>query len=160
MVVVSRIIVRLRLHESATYRSLYVVVCVASSFLQCLQSIAFASLDHTHTVKCWILYIILYLALSCRSTVFKQYKLKCKIKHEVESVVSLFNVCTDRFQAVELRDTKRITISAQSTSTLGLVTVSGLLCLTLTGVLSTAFARGNKTKETYCNTLLFSEWEY
>lgn len=99
----------------------------------------------------------LYLALSCRSTVFKQYKLKCKIKHEVESVVSLFNVCTDRFQAVELRDTKRITISAQSTSTLGLVTVSGLLCLTLTGVLSTAFARGNKTKETYCNTLPFSE---
>lgn len=70
--------------------------------------------------------------------------------------LSLFNVCTDRFQAVELQDTKRITISAQSTSTLGLATVSGLLCLTLTGVLSTAFVRGNKTKETYCKCLFFN----
>lgn len=54
----------------------------------------------------------------------------------------------DRFQAVERQDTKRITISAQSTSTLDLVTVSGLLCPTLTGVLSTVFVRGNTTKQT------------
>lgn len=123
----------------------------------CRVQLLLVQTTHTHTQLNAEYLTLLYLALSCRSTVFKQYKLRCKIKHEVESVGSLFNICTDRFQAVELRDTKRITISAQSTSTLGLVTVSGLLCLTLTGVLSTAFARGNITKETYCNTLPFSE---